>query len=290
VKVVLFCGGLGLRIRDYSESIPKPLVPIGTRPILWHVMKYYAHYGHRDFILCLGYRAEAIKEFFLNYDECLSNDFVYSEGGKKLLLSHSDIHDWNITFANTGIDSNIGQRLKAVKKYLEGEEVFLANYTDGLTDLQLPSMIEQIDKHKAIATFLSARPNLSFHVVTAASNGMVDGIREMTKANIRINSGYFVLRKEIFDYIREGEELVQEPFQRLIQEKKLAAYEYDGFFHAMDTFKDRQVLEDLLASGHAPWEVWNLPAAKKENSAPRRDTKERSQKPRGRARLRDGRA
>ena len=191
MKVVLFCGGLGLRIRDYSESVPKPLVPIGTRPILWHVMKYYAHYGHRDFILCLGYRAEAIKEFFLNYDECLSNDFVYSEGGKKLLLSHSDIHDWNITFANTGIDSNIGQRLKAVKKYLEGEEVFLANYTDGLTDLRLPSMIEQIDKHKAIATFLSARPNLSFHVVTAASNGMVDGIREMTKANIRINSGLF---------------------------------------------------------------------------------------------------
>ncbi|MGA8073540.1 MAG: hypothetical protein WB995_08680, partial [Candidatus Acidiferrales bacterium] len=233
--------------------------------------------------------AEAIKEFFLNYDECLSNDFVYSEGGKKLLLSHSDIHDWNITFANTGIDSNIGQRLKAVKKYLEGEEVFLANYTDGLTDLRLPSMIEQIDKHKAIATFLSARPNLSFHVVTAGSNGMVDGIREMTKANIRINSGYFVLRKEIFDYIREGEELVQEPFQRLIQEKKLAAYEYDGFFHAMDTFKDRQVLEDLLASGHAPWEVWNSPAEKKEE-LPRRDTKERTQKPRGRARLRDGRA
>jgi glucose-1-phosphate cytidylyltransferase len=290
VKVVLFCGGLGLRIRDYSESIPKPLVPIGARPILWHVMKYYAHYGHRDFILCLGYRAEAIKEFFLNYDECLSNDFVFSEGGKKLLLSHSDIHDWNITFANTGIDSNIGQRLKAVKKYLEGEEVFLANYTDGLTDLQLPSMIEQIDKHKAVATFLSARPNLSFHVVTAASNGMVDGIREMTKANIRINSGYFVLRKEIFDYIREGEELVQEPFQRLIQEKKLAAYEYDGFFHAMDTFKDRQLLEDLLASGHAPWEVWNSPAARKEDLPPRRDTKERSQKPRGRARLRNGRA
>ena len=102
MKVVLFCGGLGLRIRDYSESVPKPLVPIGERPILWHVMKYYAHYGHKDFILCLGYRAEAIKEFFLNYDECLSNDFVFSEGGKKLLLSNSDIHDWNITFANTG--------------------------------------------------------------------------------------------------------------------------------------------------------------------------------------------
>ena len=181
MKVVLFCGGLGLRIRDYSESVPKPLVPIGTRPILWHVMKYYAHYGHKDFILCLGYRAEAIKQFFLNYDECLSNDFVFSEGGKKLLLSNSDIHDWNITFANTGVDSNIGQRLVAVKKFLEGEEMFLADYTDGLTDLHLPSVIEQFEKHKAVAAFLSARPNLSFHVVSSSSGGLVESIREMTK-------------------------------------------------------------------------------------------------------------
>jgi glucose-1-phosphate cytidylyltransferase len=280
VKVVLFCGGLGLRIRDYSESVPKPLVPIGTRPILWHVMKYYAHYGHKDFILCLGYRAEAIKQFFLSYDECLSNDFVFSEGGKKLLLSNSDIHDWNITFANTGVDSNIGQRLVAVKNYLEGEEMFLADYTDGLTDLHLPSVIDQFQKHNAVAAFLSARPNLSFHVVSSSGSGLVESIREMTKANIRINSGHFVLSKDIFKYIRPGEELVQAPFQRLIQEKRLVAYEYDGFFQAMDTFKDRQVLEDLLSSGHAPWEVWNKGLVP-EKKAPVMDTKERS-RPAGR--------
>ena len=261
MKVVLFCGGLGLRIRDYSESIPKPLVPLGPRPMLWHVMKYYSHFGHKDFILCLGHQGEAIKRFFLNYEECLSNDFIYSEGGKKVLLSNSDIHDWKITFADTGTDSNIGQRLKAVQKYLEGEEIFLANYTDGLTNLHLPSLIEHFKKQNSVATFLSARPNLSFHIVSASKDGRVEKIQEMTHANLRINSGYFAFRKEIFKYIREGEELVREPFQRLIQEKRLVAYEYDGFFQAMDTFKDRQMLESLLATGNAPWEIWKAPLA-----------------------------
>lgn len=259
MKVVLFCGGLGLRIRDFSESIPKPLVPLGPRPMIWHVMKYYSHFGHKDFILCLGHQGEAIKRFFLNYDECLSNDFVYSEGGKKLLLSNSDIHDWKITFADTGTDSNIGQRLKAVQKHLEGEDVFLANYTDGLTNLHLPLLIDHFEKSGSVATFLSARPNLSFHIVSAAKDGRVDKIQEMTNANLRINSGYFAFKKDIFKYIRAGEELVREPFQRLIQERLLVAYEYDGFFQAMDTFKDRQLLESLLGSGHAPWELWKVP-------------------------------
>jgi glucose-1-phosphate cytidylyltransferase len=219
-------------------------------------MKYYSHYGHKDFILCLGHQGEAIKRFFLNYDECLSSDFVFSEGGKKQLLSSSDIDDWNITFADTGIDSNIGQRLKAVQKYVGTDETFLANYADGVTNLHLPAIIEQFEKQKAVAAFLSARPNLSFHIVSASKDGRVEKIEEMIRADIRINSGYFVFRNEIFDYIREGEELVREPFQRLIQEKRLVAHEYDGFFQAMDTFKDRQTLEGLLASGKAPWEIW----------------------------------
>lgn len=267
MKVVLFCGGLGLRIRDFSESIPKPLVPIGSRPLLWHVMKYYSHFGHKDFILCLGHQGEAIKRFFLNYDECLSNDFVYSEGGKKVALSNSDIHDWKITFVDTGVDSNIGQRLKAVQKHVHSEELFLANYTDGLTNLHLPSMIERFKKGGCTATFLSARPNLSFHIVSASEDGHVERIEEMTRTNLRINSGYFVFRKDIFKYIREGEELVREPFQRLIQVKRLSAYEYDGFFQAMDTFKDRQMLEGLLASGHAPWELWKAPHAESQASS-----------------------
>ena len=142
MKVVLFCGGLGTRIREYPEPVPKPMITIGYRPILWHVMKYYAHYGHKDFILCLGYKADAVKNYFLNYDECVSNNFVLSNGGKKLRLMNSDIHDWNITLVDTGISSNIGQRLKAVEPYLEGESMFLANYSDGLTDLPLPEYID----------------------------------------------------------------------------------------------------------------------------------------------------
>jgi glucose-1-phosphate cytidylyltransferase len=256
MKVVIFCGGFGMRLREHAESIPKPLVPIGYRPILWHVMKYYAHFGHKDFVLCLGYRADAVKEYFLNYNEYLSNDFTLSLGGKQLDLYHSDIVDWKITFADTGLTSSIGQRLAAIKKYVAGDEMFLASYADGLTDLPLPELIAFAEKQNKIASFLSVRPNLSYHVVSADGDGLVQEIREMTSADTRVNGGFFVFRQEMFDYIREGEELVREPFQRLIQEKQLVCYRYDGFFAAMDTFKDKQNLDDLYAGGKAPWEVW----------------------------------
>jgi len=256
MKVVLFCGGMGLRIRD-AENVPKPLVQIGYRPVLWHVMKYYAHYGHKDFILCLGYGADAIKRYFLDYSECASNDFVLSQGGRKVELFNSDIHDWRITFADTGINSNIGQRLKAVERYLDGEEEFLANYSDGLTDLPLPQQLDHFHRNKKIASFLCVLPNLSYHVVsTEPGSSLVTGVHAITNGSVRINGGYFAFKKEIFDYIEEGEELVIEPFQRLIDEKQLLGYTYDGFWAGMDTFKDRQSLESLWGSGSAPWHVW----------------------------------
>lgn len=256
MKVVLFCGGLGLRLRDYSEHIPKPMVPIGYRPILWHVMKYFAHFGHKEFILCLGYRADLIKQFFLNYDECVSNDFVLSKGGKSIEVANRDIDDWKITFADTGLRANIGQRLAAVEKYVAHDELFLANYTDGLTDLDLPRYLDFARDRNKIATFLSVRPNLSYHVVQTDGTGLVSGIREVAQSGIRINAGLFVLKRDVFRYMRSGEELVIEPFRRLIQEEQLAAYEYDGFFAAMDTFKDKQLLDDLYEGGQPPWEVW----------------------------------
>jgi glucose-1-phosphate cytidylyltransferase len=257
MKVVLFCGGLGLRLRDYADHIPKPMVPIGYRPILWHVMKYFAYYGHRDFILCLGYRGDLIKQYFLNYDECLSNDFVFSKGGESLNLANHDIQDWTITFADTGIRSNIGQRLAAVEKYVANEELFLANYTDGLTDLDLPGYLEYARRLDKIATFLSVRPNLSYHIAETGADGVVTRMSELKRANIRINGGLFVFKKDIFKYIQPGEELVIEPFGRLIQGKQLAAYEYNGFFAAMDTFKDKQQLDDLYEAGAPPWMVWS---------------------------------
>jgi glucose-1-phosphate cytidylyltransferase len=256
MKVVLFCGGLGLRLRDYAEHIPKPMVPIGYRPILWHVMKYFAHFGHNEFILCLGYRGDLIKQFFLNYDECLSNDFVLSEGGKSIEIANKDIHDWQITFADTGPRANIGERLAAVAKYVAHDELFLANYADGLTDLDLPKYLGFAREMDKIATFLSVRPNLSYHTVESNADGIVTGIREVGQSGMRINAGFFVLKQDIFRYIRAGEELVIQPFQRLIQERQLAAYKYDGFFAAMDTFKDKQRLDDLYEGGQPPWEVW----------------------------------
>jgi glucose-1-phosphate cytidylyltransferase len=256
MKIVLFCGGLGLRIRD-AENVPKPLVTIGYRPVLWHVMKYYAHFGHKDFVLCLGHRGDAVKNYFLNYDECVSNDFTLSEGGKKLELMASDIHDWKITFVDTGVTSNIGQRLKAVEPYVRDEPEFLANYSDGLTNLPLPLQLEHFRRQGAVASFVSIKPRISYHVVTADKTGRVTGIDDISQTNIRVNGGYFIFKREIFEHMGDGEELVQEPFQRLMAQGKLTAYEYDDFWMAMDTFKDRQQLEEIYAAGRAPWEVWN---------------------------------
>jgi glucose-1-phosphate cytidylyltransferase len=263
MKVVLFCGGFGMRLKEYSETIPKPLVNIGYRPILWHVMKYYAHYGHKDFILCLGYKADAIKNYFLNYDECLTNDFILADGGKKVTLLNSDIHDWKITFADTGINSNIGQRLKAVQEYVQGEDVFLANYVDGLTDVPLDSYIDHFLSRGKIGSFLCVKPTQTFHVVSVDGNDLVSDIQHVTQAGLWMNGGYFIFRKEIFQTLRAGEELVVEPFQRLIAASQLIGYKYDGFWACMDTFKEKTQLDDLYSRGDAPWEVWKAAADNK---------------------------
>jgi glucose-1-phosphate cytidylyltransferase len=245
------------------------MVAIGYRPIIWNVMKYFAHFGHRDFILCLGYRGDLIKQYFLNYDECLSNDFTFSKGGKSLQLANSDIHDWKITFADTGLRSNIGQRLLAVRKYVADEEVFLANYTDGLTDLDLSGYLDFARQRDKIATFVSVKPNLSYHIAQTNSDGLVTRIKELGRSGMRINAGFFVLKKDIFKYMQPGDELVLEPFQRLIRDQQLAAYEYDGFFAAMDTFKDKQQLDNLHDSGQPPWEVWRRRNGELQSATPK---------------------
>lgn len=255
MKVVLFCGGLGLRLRDYSDSIPKPLVRVGPQPILWNVMRYYAHYGHKDFILCLGYRGEAIKEFFLGYREAIANDFTLTDGGAAIELHNRDIEDWKITFVDTGLTSNIGQRLANVREHLEGEEIFLANYSDGLTDLPLDRYLDFVRQNDKIATFVSVRPTASFHAVKADPDGLVKDIYPVSEKS-RINCGYFALKKEIFDYMKPGDELVTAPFQRLIKEGQLITYEYNGFWECMDTFKDQQELYDRHVRGETPWVVW----------------------------------
>jgi glucose-1-phosphate cytidylyltransferase len=256
MKVVLFCGGMGTRIRDYSEKVPKPLVPIGSRPILLNLMRYYAHYGHREFILCLGYRGEAIKEYFLDYNECLSNDFVLSKGGREIQLLRRDIDDWIVTFVDTGLHANIGERLLAVEPHLAGESAFLANYSDGLTDLPLGRYVKESLDSGAIASMIAVPAPHAFHIVQSDEDGTVQRLEHVGESLVRINGGFFVFRHEIFDFIEPGEELVAEPFRRLIAEGRLRAQPYDGFWASMDTFKDKQRFEDLLARGSAPWQVW----------------------------------
>lgn len=259
MKVVLFCGGLGMRMRDYSQTQPKPMALLRNRPLIWHVMRWYAHWGHKDFILCLGHRGEAIKEYFLGYSEALSNDFVLSDGGRRVELLAEDIRDWRVTFVDTGLSSNIGERLRRVAPHLAGEETFLANYSDGLSDIALPRLIDCHRATGAVATFLAVRPSQSFHVARLAEDGTVAGIHDVKETDMWINGGFFVLDRRIFDHMAEGEELVLEPFQRLIERGRLSAYRYEGFWRAVDTFKDLTEMEALLTHGPGPWEAWRSP-------------------------------
>jgi glucose-1-phosphate cytidylyltransferase len=261
MKVVLFCGGQGTRLRDQNDAVPKPMVTIGQRPILWHLMKYYAHFGHTEFILCLGYRSTAIKEYFLNYNEWVSNDFVIRDGGRSIDLLHSDIGDWTITFVDTGLNASIGERLKAVEPHLAGETVFLANYADALTDLPLDRYIDRFLERGTVASFVAVHSPQSFHITAIDDDGLCTSVVPVGDSDIWINGGYFIFRDSIFSYMRPGEDLVNEPFARLIDEQQLMAHRHTGFWHAMDTFKDRQALEDRYSVGDAPWIVWDSPTS-----------------------------
>lgn len=256
MKVVLFCGGLGTRLREHSDTIPKPLVNIGYRPILWHLMRYYAHFGHNDFVLCLGYRGDLIREYFLDYREEMSTDFVMTDGGRSIELLDQGTGDWRITFVETGMHSNLGQRLMRVRHLLQREEMFLANYADGLSDLSLNKYIAQVQSSGAVASLLAVRPSQSFHAVRSDENGIVLDLEEVSASDYWINAGFFCLRQEIFDHIREGEELVLEPFRRIISNRQLFALKYSGFWAAMDTFKDKITLDRMEARGDCPWMVW----------------------------------
>ena len=252
MKVVLFCGGFGVRMGEATQRIPKPMITIGNRPILWHIMKYYAAWGHKEFILCLGYRAESVKEYFLSYHEALSNDFVL-QGGSQVELLGADMSDWRITFVDTGTQATIGERLKAVAPHIGDDEYFLATYGDGLTDAPLDDMITRLVESKKIGQFISVRPMFSAHVVSAAGDGLVQTVEDIQEADIWINGGFFVFRREILDYLNPGEELVIEAFARLIEERELLAYRYEGFWRPMDTIKDKQYLDSLVEAGRPPW-------------------------------------
>ena len=253
MKVVIFCGGLGVRMGEATQRIPKPMIQVGSRPILWHIMKWYASWGHTDFILCLGYRAESIKEYFLTYNEALANDFVITNGGRDVELLGRDMEDWRITFVDTGVNAVVGERLKAVEPHLAGESMFLATYGDGLTDAPLDDMISTLEASGKTALFILVRPSVEYHVVQTRDDGLVTSVEHLGQADVRINGGFFVFRPEIFDAIGPGEDLVNEPFARLIESGNLLAYPHEGFWEPMDTIKDKQKLDALHDGGSAPW-------------------------------------
>jgi len=272
MKVVLFCGGLGLRMREASERVPKPMVPIGGRPILWHVMKYFAHFGHKRFVICLGFKGEVIKEYFLTYNEAMSNDFVLRDGGRDIELLRHDIQDWEITFVDTGLHTSIGQRLSSVRKHVEGER-FLANYGDVLTDARLPDLVENHRASGAVASFLCVKPGYTFHLVQTDERDYVHSVVDTTHSNLWINGGYFVFEPEIFEYIEPGEDLVEQPFGRLSVANLLFANKYEGFWAPMDTLKDQQRLEQMVDSGNGPWKLWELDGADVEGDQPSVETR-----------------
>ncbi len=257
MKVVLFCGGQGLRIREHSESLPKPMISVGHRPILWHVMRYYAHFGVKDFVLCLGYRSDAIKDYFLRYGEKVSNDLVLADGGRSIELLKSEIDDWRIKFIDTGLHASVGQRLKAVARYVADEDIFLANYGDVLTDAPLPDLIGHFTRSRKLAAFLAVRPTpYTFHLVRFDGRYRVRDVQEVSQADLWLNGGYFMFRREVLDEIEPGEDLVPDVIRRLIERDQVLGYRYDGFWAPMDTVRDWENLEHHVHSGDMPWAVW----------------------------------
>jgi glucose-1-phosphate cytidylyltransferase len=245
-----------MRMRADNQSLPKPMMPIGTRPVLWHVMRYYAHFGHKDFILCLGYGAEAVKDYFLNYRETTSNDFVLRQGGEDVKMLSTDISEWTISFIDTGIDTAIGERLRRVRPFLDGDDIFLANYGDVLTDAPMNDLIRQFAQTDAVAQLLAVKPQDSFHVVDIDDESTVTGLTAVASMPMRINGGYFVFRKEIFDYLNEGEDLVTDACIRAARTGRVRAVQYDGFWAPMDTLKERSALEEQYRRGNSPWALW----------------------------------
>lgn len=254
MKVVLFCGGYGMRMRDGVEDVPKPMSMVGDRPLIWHVMRYYAHFGHKDFILCMGYGARHITRYFLDYEETRSNDFVL-DAGKVQPLS-TDIADWKITFCNTGLNTPIGERLRLVQSHLGEDPMFLANYADVLTDAPLDRVVDRFVASEALASLLAVPPQSSFHVVHSGSGDLITGIESVSDLPLRENGGYFVFRREFLAHLKPGADLVGDTLSRLASSGKVTSYPHDGFWLPADTVKERVALDQIARHHPAPWEVW----------------------------------
>ena len=258
MKTVLLCGGQGTRLREETEFRPKPMVEIGGRPILWHIMKGYALHGFRDFILCLGYRGSMIKEYFLNY-EVMNNDCTISLGNHRQIAYHGEHEErgFNVTLADTGADSMTGGRLKRIEKHVGDDDTFLLTYGDGLSDINLKTLLDFHHSHGRLATVTVVQPVSRFGMLEVGHGGDVQKFAEKPLVEGWMSAGFFVLNRKVFDYL-SGDDCVfeREPLERLTKEGQLAAYRHPGFFFAMDTYREYKYLNELWASGQAPWKTW----------------------------------
>jgi len=257
MKTIILCGGRGMRLNEETEFRPKPLVPVGGRPILWHIMKTYAHYGFRDFVLCLGYRGDMVKEYFLNYEQ-MSNDFTIRLGrGHSVVFdgAHSE-QNFCITLADTGLDTMTGGRIKKVEKYIEGD-TFMVTYGDGLANVDIRAVVEYHNRHGRLATLTAVHPFSRFGMLTVDNNSSVLNFAEKPQVEEWVSAGFFVFNRGVFDYLA-GDDcfLEREPLERLAHDGQLMAYKHDGFFYAMDTYRDYRFLNDSWDSGQTPWKVW----------------------------------
>ena len=260
MKVVILCGGHGTRIRDVADDIPKPMIPVGGYPILWHIMKYYAAAGQQDFVLCLGYKSHVIKNFFLNY-EVNTNDITVTLGSKKPVVLHSKNQelDWTVTMAETGLNAMTGARIKKIQKYVETEDHFLLTYGDGVGNIDIAKLIAFHKSHGKVLTVSGVRPPSRFGELMSDATGKVTEFNEKTQATAGlISGGFFVCSKEIFKYLNDKEDLVfeLEPMQRLVRDGQMMVYEHHGFWQPMDTYRDYSLLNAMYNEGKAPWVVW----------------------------------
>jgi len=257
MKVVILCGGLGTRLREETEYRPKPMVEIGGRPILWHIMKLYAHHGHRDFIVCLGYRGNMIKEYFLNY-EAMSNDFTICLGPRGRIHfngAHPE-QDFRVTLADTGLETMTGGRIKRVEKYIDGDS-FMVTYGDGVSDLDVGRLVEFHRSHGRLATVTTVRPISRFGTLDIAAPGEVQRFVEKPQLKGHISAGFFVFERRVFDYLGGDDCILErEALERLCADGQLMAYQHDGFFYAMDTYREYLYLNELWGNNQAPWKVW----------------------------------
>lgn len=261
MKAVILCGGLGTRIRDVNESMPKPMLPIGKRPIVWHIMKIYASHGIKDFVLCLGYKSWLFKEWFLNY-RTMTSDITLNLGNHGALQFHSghEEEDWSVTLAETGEYTMTGGRVAAVKKYVEDEDIILVTYGDGVSDIDVSALVEYHRSHGKIATVTAVRPPSRFGEMDIRDNDCVRAFMEKPQVSQgEINGGFFVFdAKRIWSYLPAEPTLIleREPLQRLAHDGELMAYHHEGFWQPMDTSREFRILNEMWEKGEAQWKTW----------------------------------